>query len=262
MRQKNAPAQLFDHIENDSLADAAVAQIENLILSGVLCEGDLLPGERELAEQLGISRPKVREALKNLVENKLLRVVAKDGIYVDRLGGEVMSPALIALYNRNPVAILQNLEYRRITEGFASKMAAQRATSNDRKRLTEIIEQMTEADQAKDHELASELDLDLHSTIAFAAHNCTLTHMMTAVYSLNRSGILYNRAELMNISPASDLLLQQHQLIVDSICQANPSQAEKAAHEHIDFVVELIETSFERRSREALSMKRYRILDS
>ena len=261
MRQKNAPAQLFDHIENDSLADSAVAQIENLILSGVLREGDTLPGERELAEQLGISRPKVREALKNLVENQLLRVVAKDGIYVDRLGGEVMSPALIALYHRNPVAILQNLEYRKLTEGFASKMAAQRATDSDRKRLEEIIEQMKVADEKQDHELASELDLELHSTIAFAGHNYTLTHMMTALYSLNRSGIMYNRAELMNIVPAWDSLFQQHQQIVEMICKANPSQAEKAAHAHIDFVGELIETCFERRSREALSVKRYRKVD-
>ena len=261
MRQKNAPAHIFDNIEHDSLAESAVAQIENLILSGVLCDGDMLPGERELAEQLGISRPKVREALKNLVENKLLRVVAKEGVYVDRLGGEVMSPALVALYNRNPIAILQNLEYRRINEGFAAKMAALRATSSDRRRLTEIIEQMKAADQEQDYERASELDLELHSTIAFAAHNCTLTHMMTSLYSLNRSGIMYNRAELMNIDPTADLLFQEHQAIVESICQAKPAEAEKAAHDHIDHVVKLIETALERRSREALSVKRYKKLD-
>ena len=262
MRQKNAPGQLFDQIEHESLADSAIAQIENLILSGVLRDGDLLPGERELAEQLGISRPKVREALKYLVENKLLRIVANDGIYVDRLGGEVMSPALIALYNRNPTAILQNLEYRRVTEGFAAKMAAQRATSHDRKRLEIIIEEMKVADQELNHDRASELDLELHSTIAFACHNCTLTHTMTALYSLNRSGIMFNRAELENIAPASEILFEQHKLIVDSICQVKPSAAEKAAHKHIDFVIELIETAFESRNREALSKKRYRNLET
>ena len=261
MRQKNAPAHLFDQIEHNSLADSAVAQIENLILNGVLREGDMLPGERDLAGQLGISRPKVREALKNLVENKLLRVVANDGIYVDRLGGEIMSPALIALYHRNPVAIRQNLEFRRITEGFASKMAAQRATSNDCERLKEIIEQMEAADQKQDRELASELDLELHSTIVFAAHNYTLTHMMTALYSLHRNGIMYNRIELMNIAAGEDLLFQQHQQIVNAICQGQSAQAEKAAQSHIDFVAELIETVFDRHDRESLSKKRYRKLN-
>jgi len=47
MRKKNAPGRLFDKVENQSLADTAVTQIEDLILSGVLVEGDMLPGERE-----------------------------------------------------------------------------------------------------------------------------------------------------------------------------------------------------------------------
>ena len=84
---------------------------------------------------------------------------------------------------------------------------------------------------------------------------------MTSLYSLNKSGILYNRAELLNNDSTADLLFKQHQAIVESICQAKPAEAEKAAHAHIDHVVKLIETSLERRSREALSVKRYKKLD-
>ena len=113
MRRKNTPSQLFDQIESKSVSIEVVAQIENLILSGVLNEGDMLPGERELAEQFGISRPKVREALSQLAESQLLYIVANDGAYVAKLAGDVMSPALVALFNRSASAIRDNLEYRR-----------------------------------------------------------------------------------------------------------------------------------------------------
>jgi len=72
MRRKNTTSQIFDRIENKSVVIEVVAQIEDLILSGVLREDDMLPGERDLAEQFGVSRPKVREALSLLGESKCL----------------------------------------------------------------------------------------------------------------------------------------------------------------------------------------------
>ena len=258
MRRKNTAGRLFDRIESKSLSAEAVSQIESLILSGVLNEGELLPGERELAEQFGISRPKVREALSQLADSQLVRIVANDGVYVAQLGGEVMSPALVALFNRSANANRDNLEYRRENEGFASRLAAQRATDEDRAELKRILRAIKAADEVQNNTLASELDMELHHTIAFAAHNRTLTHMMTALYSLNRSSISYNRHELMNMDKVAEGIQQQHEDIVAAICQSKPAQAEKAAHAHIDFVTSLVITAFEQLSRESLSGKRYR----
>lgn len=257
MRKKNAPGRLFDKVDNQSLSDTAVAQIEDLILSGVLTEGDMLPGERELAEQMSISRPKVRQALQKLSESGLVNIIAKDGAYIAKLGGDIMSPALIALYNRSPSAIRDNLEYRREKEGFAARLAAQRATARDRSELRSIIDKMLKADKENDREKASELDLELHHSIVFSAHNRTLTHMMTGLYALNKSSLFYNRSEVLDISNAAGALFQQHEQIVEAICRSQPAQAEKAAHDHIDYVVSLVETEFERRFRESISDKKY-----
>ena len=257
MRKKNAPGRLFDKIDNHSLSDTAVAQIEDLILSGVLRENDMLPGERELAEQMNISRPKIRQALQQLSESGLVDIFPKDGVYVAKLGGDIMSPALIALYNRSPSAIRDNLEYRREQEGFAARLAAQRATLRDREELQETLAQMVIADQNDDRQLGTELDLRLHHSIVFAAHNRTLTHMMTGLYSLNKSTLFYNRNEVLDITNVSDALFQQHEAIVTAICKSKPLDAEKAAQHHIDFVLKLIETEFERRFRESISDKKY-----
>ena len=257
MRKKNAPGRLFDKVDSQSLSDTAVSQIEDLILSGVLVEGDMLPGERELAEQMEISRPKVRQALQKLSDSNLVNIVAKDGAYIAKLGGDIMSPALVSLYNRSPSAIRDNLEYRREQEGFAARLAAQRATTRDRAELRGLIEKMLIADKANDPETASQLDLELHQSIVFAAHNRTLSHMMTGLYALNKSSLFYNRSEVLDIADAADALFQQHERIVDAICKSQPSRAEQAAHEHIDYVVSLVEIEFERRFRETISDKKY-----
>ncbi|MCP5087591.1 MAG: FadR family transcriptional regulator, partial [Rhodobacteraceae bacterium] len=55
---------LFEPIDHDSVVDAVVSQIESMIVSGVLKEGRKLPSEREMAELMDVSRPKLREALK------------------------------------------------------------------------------------------------------------------------------------------------------------------------------------------------------
>lgn len=256
MRRKNAPNLTFDKLEHESVAELAISQIEELILTGVLREGDLLPSERDLAEQFGISRPKVREALQALSERDLIRIKGNDGVYIARLSGEAMSPALIDLYSRSASAIRDNLEYRREQEGFASRLAAQRATDRDRSELQAILSEM-ETTEGSNAAKQSELDLRLHQTIAFAAHNSTLTHMITALYTLNRTSLFYNREELLNLASVGTQLFEQHSQIVNAICKGRDAEAEAAAKSHIDYVAELVDTAFNQNAREHLSVKRY-----
>jgi len=53
----------FDPVGHESIANAVVDQIETMIIDGILKEGRKLPSERELAEAMNVSRPKLREAL-------------------------------------------------------------------------------------------------------------------------------------------------------------------------------------------------------
>ena len=80
------PSKFFDPIKYESVADSVIYQIESLILSGVLREGSKLPSERELSDQLEVSRPKLREALQTLATRGLLRIAHGDGVFVDKLG--------------------------------------------------------------------------------------------------------------------------------------------------------------------------------
>ena len=65
-------SRIFEPVEHASVVDAIVEQLEGLILNGVLRDGHKLPSERDIAENMGVSRPKVREALKRLEDHELI----------------------------------------------------------------------------------------------------------------------------------------------------------------------------------------------
>ena len=142
-----APTTLFEPIGHESVADAAVAQIEDLIASGILRQGRKLPSERELAEMLGISRPKLREALKLLEDSGLVVSKHGEGTFVAALTGQAMLPALLALYGRHEPAFFDYLEYRREQECFAAGLAAERATKADKARIESILTELERQDR-------------------------------------------------------------------------------------------------------------------
>jgi len=250
------PSKYFEPVANESVSDSAVMQIESLILNGVLREGAKLPSERELAEQFGISRPKVREALQKLEERGLLAITHGDGAYIARLGAAAMSPALVELYKRHPSAIYDHLEYRREQESFAARLAATRSTKVDREAITDILNAMTRAHDAGDHKLGAELDSNFHAAVVNASHNRILIHMMSSLYELNRSGVFFSRREILNIEEVSKFLLAQHRAIGEAICSGQADKAAQAAGAHIDYVKLSTREALAERERELVSEKR------
>jgi len=247
---------LFDPIGHESVADAAVAQIEDLIASGILKQGRKLPSERDLAEMLGLSRPKLREALQVLEERGLVVTRHGEGSFVAPLTGQAMLPALLALYGRHEPAFFDYLEYRRAQEGFAARLAAERATRADKERLREILDEIERAWAAQDVGGARDADFALHSAIVDASQNATLIHVMASIYDLTRQGVFYNRDILKTIEGAGQRLLEQHLALGQAVIEGNAAAAERIAYEHIDFVEASFRMGIERQRREVMAEKR------
>ena len=238
------------------VADAAVAQVEDLIASGILRQGRKLPSERELAEMLGISRPKLREALQTLENRGLVSTKHGEGTFVSSLTGQAMLPALLALYGRHEPAFFDYLEYRREQERFAARLAAERATTSDKERIADILNDMQAAWEAKDEERERKTDHALHSAIVDASQNATLIHMMASIYELTKQGVFYNRDFLKSLDGSGELLLAQHMALGEAVIQGDALAAEAAAVQHLDFVEQSFRTGIERKRREALAEKR------
>lgn len=256
-KQDRVPTDMFDTVEHESLSHTAATQIERLILGGILKSGMGLPGERDLAVQFGISRPKVREALIELEKNDLIEIVAGEGAFIKQLSAPAMSPALIRLYTRHPTAIHDHLGYRSVQEGFAARLAAERRTNIDRDKIESVITEMKKAHDESNHDLGSALDSQFHMAITNASHNHTLIHMMTSLYAMSRGSVFFARNEILNIEEVSGSLLSQHEAIAEGILTGDPDKAERASIEHIAYVRRSTEDAMAKREREISARKRY-----
>jgi len=227
---------MFQPVDHHRTADAVVEQIEDLILKGVLHSGDRLPAERDLAEQINVSRPVLRDALKVLEERKLIEARRGGGTFVCDLIGPIFSEAVVQLIARHPSAISDYFEFRRGIEAQAAVQAAQRAAPSDIARLDEIVGRMQAAHEAEDLPAESRLDVDFHHAVGEAAHNVVMLHTLRSCYRLLENGVFYNRGRLYHHPTARIELLQQHKAIAAAIRQKDPEKARKASEDHIDYV--------------------------
>ncbi len=251
---------VFKRIEHSSITDTIIDQIETFILNGILRDGSRLPSERELAAQMAVSRPKVREALKRLEENGLIQIRHGEGAFVAPLVGSAMSPALISLYARHQDAFLSYLEFRTAQESLAAGFAASRATQADKKILATIMKELEQAHEAKDGAASQKADIKFHSAIIDASHNSLLVHTMASIYQLTEQNLFYNRSFLHSIDGTGTQILAQHKNIFEAIYSGNPERASMAAKEHIEFVQKSYLEEQSREQRDQVSNRRLALM--
>ena len=244
---------LFRKIDHGSTADEAVRQIEFLLLDGVLSSGDRLPAERELAERLAISRPVLRDALKELESRGLIESRHGGGTFVADLIGQVFSRPVAELVARHERSARDYLEYRRELEGFAAAIAARRATAGDRQRLTTIGEALGAAYERGDFQAEIDGDIELHNAIGEAAHNIILIHTLRACYKLLAEGIFYHRRMILDLPGSREDILNQHLAIIAAIVAGDPVAARLASERHIDYVAAAVDEARRASEREFVS---------
>lgn len=231
------PIDLYARIRHSRTADEVIGQIELLVLEGILRDGDRLPGERDLSKRFDVSRPILREALKELENRGLLISHHGGGTFVADVIGQIFSKPVIELIARHPQATQDYLEYRRELEGLTAELAARRATPFDRDMLTRIMTQMRAAHGNGPFETELAADIDLHNAIGESAHNVILLHTLRACYRLLSNGIFFHRSIVFAAPGASDQLLAQHEAIYEAIIAADPQRARAAAQAHIDYII-------------------------
>ena len=228
---------VFSMIESTRTADEIVWQVEKLVLDGVLRPGERLPGERELAMRLGVSRPVLREALAALENKALIESRRGDGTYVADLIGEVFASPMMSLISSHPESALQYLEYRHDIDGLAADYAARRATHDDRQMLDAVMARMERAFLDADDDMEWRIDVEFHTVIGECAHNLILLHTLRSCYRLLNSGVFINRSLILRMAGMREELFMQHKTIADAVRHGDPDAARTAAQAHIDFII-------------------------
>ena len=226
----------FQKIQPEKLSKSVVRQIELLILRGILRPGERLPSERELSEQLGVSRPSLREAVSDLQDKGLLASRAGAGIYVADVLGSAFSPALVTLFAAHDEAVFDYISFRRDLEGLAAQRAAMVGSDTDLKVVDTIFGKMEAAHQKRNPADEARLDAEFHLSIIEASHNVIMLHMMRSMFDLLREGVFYNRQIMFKQRTTRDMLLAQHRTINTALQARDPSAARTAVEQHLNFV--------------------------
>jgi GntR family transcriptional regulator, transcriptional repressor for pyruvate dehydrogenase complex len=218
------------------LADTVASELEARILDGSLKPGDLLPSERELAVELGVSRPPIREAIQKLASKGLLTTRHGLGTRVtDRLEAHFVDPWQEMLKG-HPMLQRDILEFRQMLEGQAAYLAAERALDVDIQRLDTVYAELCAAYDGNDAKACIDKDVAFHQAIAEAAHNVLIGHLNASLMRVIHGHISSN-LDFLHAQPARwDQLKAQHHAIWQAVREHQPEAAANAARGHIDFV--------------------------
>ena len=207
--------------------------------------GDRLPTEQEFAEQFGVSRTIVRDAIKMLTPSGLVRPRRGSGIFV---GEQEQPPHISRLHLASPAAperISDLFEYRCFQEMQTARLAAQRITVAELRTVEHFLSINKEAAKSEDRETFLRSDDEFHRSIAIASHNVFFVEAVTSILQLQRWAVNI----LTGGAPGSSwLAVEQHTRLFEAIRDGKPDQASEAARVHVETVF----TAYQREVRRRL----------
>jgi DNA-binding FadR family transcriptional regulator len=169
---------LFPKIGKQNLKTRVYELLLDMIIDGKLKVGDMLPAERVLSEELGVSRTVLREAIKSLETRGVLTVTHGKGIVVNPVTGTEISHAFMLYLRRKQqqIPLMDLLEFRSIVEPQVAKLAASKITEEELEKLEDIIERMKAAIDNVDQ--FNKVDLEYHIELAKITRNIFLITVM------------------------------------------------------------------------------------
>jgi GntR family transcriptional repressor for pyruvate dehydrogenase complex len=214
----------FEAADRTPVPRSIVDHIQRLILKGGLKAGDRLPSQRELAEQLGVSRPSLREALTILETIGLITVRAGSGVFVAR--SDARAPIWRYADRCTPADVY---EARLGLEGYAARLAATRVDEAAITRLRACAAGMQKAYEAGDVIGVAAADAEFHDLIFELCGN----PMLAAMYRPVREILVESQRLPMAHRDLLGETVKEHGIILDRIISGASEEAEQAMHQHI-----------------------------
>jgi GntR family transcriptional regulator, transcriptional repressor for pyruvate dehydrogenase complex len=216
----------IEPLQQRKLSIAVAAQLEELVMKGEYREGDKLPPERVLVDEFGVSRSTIREALRRLEAEGLVRIDHGVGAFVCERH-EAENP-LVSLLVLDQSTVPELFEARRALESTTAALAAERLSPAAASELESLASQL--ADEALSPAAYVELDVALHQAIARATKNRVL---MELAESLREAHVEYSR-RVIDLQERRRRATHGHRAIVDAILARDPARAREAMIAHLD----------------------------
>lgn len=224
----------FHQIRHRRIYEEIVEQVKAQITSGELRPGDRMLSEREISEQLGVSRATVREALTALEVIGLLNVRPGEGAFVQAPELDKQFEHLAGYLVLDRERLAEMYELRRVLEVACAARAAQRATREELEAIARALLDME--DDLQHGRLGEEADFRFHLAVAEGAHNSLMLRFMHTISDSLRHVMQVSRQKLYRVPGMPQQLLEEHRLIFAAIQAGNVQQAKDVMRRHLDGV--------------------------
>ncbi len=199
--------------ENRSKKQLAYNGIRKMILNGGMKTNTPLV-EKQLCDQLGISRTPVREALRELANEGLVELIDGKGVFVKRIEFRDM---------------IEIFEMREALERMAIRLFVERADDDSVAQFRQYVEEQEKAHAQEDHAAFMDCDRKIHSLIAEGAKNGRLKCALANIYDQMTQITVSVRDD----KRVRDMAIQEHRKILDAVLRNDSRAAEEAVAEHI-----------------------------
>ncbi len=242
------------------IAEQIAVKLEEIISRNNMKPDERLPAERKLAEQLGVSRPSLREAIQMLISKGLLYSRQGGGTYVKNPLAVDNTDPMLTLFRENPEYRFDVLEIRHALEGNAAFYAALRATDDDKQRIRQHYEHMVNLHNSGAPMEEARADAAFHLSIVEASHNLVLLHVMRGLFDLLQNSISHNLDKLYTLPRVFKPLNMQHHTLMEAIVNGEAEAARIAAEQHLIFVENSIKDIDAEEARKQRSLNRRALL--
>lgn len=210
----------FDLQRHKPLRDLVYDELKMKIMMGVISPGTRMM-EVELAEEMGVSRTPVREAIRKLEKEGMISIEPRRGAYASSLSNQDM---------------VDILEVRQTMEGLAADLATVRFTEDQKKELLEVSEAFNQAVASGDMEQMIALDTLFHHLIVEGTGNKLLAVMVSQLQDM----VLRFRYLYYDDFRRAEKMPEEHKEILDAIFDGDPNKAKEAADNHINGLKQMV----------------------
>lgn len=218
-------------IKTRRITDEIVEQIRDAIAQGRLQTGERLPAEREMARQLGVSRPSLRQALQVLEHTGFVAIAHGQGTFIRDIGEQALNDPLCALLRDSDKIYLEMYEFRTQIETWAAGKAAGIIKPSDADGLRSIIDRMQQ--RLAEQTSCYDLDTEFHLTIARASDNSIYFQIAKTIFYLFGEVTRLSHEQLYRSRESQEALFKEHNAIYTAIVRKDVQGARKLMHRHL-----------------------------
>jgi len=224
-----------------------VKQIQHAIRDGQLPRGTKLPTERELAEQFGVSRSVVREAIKVLDTMGLVESRQGSGSFVRNSTIESISRAFVLSVSPDAESVEKLFEFRLALEVEAARLAAIIRSELHLKLMGETFGSVQHAADGMAWDAFEVADTQFHTVLAEASGNPYLQIAVATAREMHRDVVSLFAQHVGSM----ELALRHHRAILAAIQDQDPETASREMAQHIDYTSRIVQSEIDKATRRA-----------